>query len=705
MITIALAARARPDIVESRPTILYSSREMRSPRIALYSLSLRCNAAVRTHLRAPYWWALLLLTAILFCGGYQARRGQTVHLGVTTDDKPYVVGMNAPEQAAFGQYRWTTAQSAVRLAGLGRGSYHLTLQAAGSANPHPHVTVTVNGHAVGQFDAAPGLKEYTFNVPGSPTTRGDVILGVQTTPFQAPNDRRELGVVLTRVTVTPTGDPGLLLPANIVWPLALLVLLAYLVAAVAGFGPLGAALTGASVAVGATVLLALNRPWLGIWVWTGGLTTAALTGLGLAVVLRFLLPPLYRLAGLTVGRAEFRWPVLLATLFFVAHYAGDLHPTTNIVDIGFHIHRFSDVNERGQLLLMVESREWGTRDTVYPPTAYLFMRPLQFFTHDIWRTVVLFMALAEATRLCLVYLVARKATADPRAGVFAAAVFGIVPMAYLPFSWGIATNVFGAWWTTALFAILVLGYDNLRRPALAALATLVATLALLSHPGEFVLAAASLGGAIMLYGVAIRPRFRGAWPALVAVTVVAGALAFALLYRLVAVDMLTKGAQTVQTKLSEANPGGPKGWQVGGQINDPIVGLKQYRVFTIPALIRGGLVGYWREAVGYYKLWPPLFALAALWFMRGTKLLARLRLASVLWWGVAVVFALAGLLLNVYVRYAYFLLPVIAVGAGLSLSKLTRAGRWGQVVTALLLTSTTLAGLWFWYLRITYDGH
>jgi hypothetical protein len=91
--------------------------------------------------------------------------------------------------------------------------------------------------------------------------------------------------------------------------------------------------------------------------------------------------------------------------------------------------------------------------------------------------------------------------------------------------------------------------------------------------------------------------------------------------------------------------------------------------------------------------------------MRGTKLLARLRLASVLWWGVAMVFALAGLLLNVYVRYAYFLLSVIAVGAGLSLSKLTRAGRWGQVATALLLTGTTLAGLWFWYLRITYDGH
>ena len=38
--------------------------------------------------------------------------------------------------------------------------------------------------------------------------------------------------------------------------------------------------------------------------------------------------------------------------------------------------------------------------------------------------------------------------------------------------------------------------------------------------------------------------------------------------------------------------------------------------------------------------------------MHGTKGLTRLRLASILWWSVAAIFALAGLLRNVYVRYA-----------------------------------------------------
>jgi hypothetical protein len=195
---------------------------------------------------------------------------------------------------------------------------------------------------------------------------------------------------------------------------------------------------------------------------------------------------------------------------------------------------------------------------------------------------------------------------------------------------------------------------------------------------------------------------------------VAGFIAFALLYRLVAVDMLTKGADTIAQKLGggggeTSGAPAPPGWRVGGAIDDSIIGLRGYRVTTIPALIWGGLVGYWREAVGYYTLWPPLLALGGLWLMRGTKGLARLRLASILWWSVAAVFALAGLLLNVYVRYAYYLLPVIAIGAGFALARLTRLPRrlrpWGQFAAALLITGTAAYGLWFWYLRISVDGH
>lgn len=666
-----------------------------------------CAGSFRRHLAAGRWrfgLAALALAVVCVCVAYQVRVGHTVHVGVLSDDKPYVVGINQPEQTPAGRYRWTTADSAVALPGLGRGPYRLTLHLAGSANPHPSVEVLVNGVRLATLDLTSGFRDYTVEVPASATAGGDVVVELRSSTFQPPNDKRALGVAVDRVTVTPSGDPGLLAPpAGEFWRLLALVALAYLLVAVAGFGPRGAALGAAALAVGEAALLVVNRPFL--TVWTGELLAAAAWGVALALVLRLLLPPLYRLAGLDLGLAELRWPVALAAVFFVTHFGGDLHPTTNIVDLGFHIHRYEDVNEAGRWVLMVESREWGTRDTVYPPVAYLFMRPLRPLMPDIRRTILLFMALMEATRLCVVYLVARKATRDPLAGVFAALVFAIVPMAYLPFSWGIATNVFGAWCTTALFAILALGYDALRRPALAALATAVATLALLSHPGEFVLAVAALGGAIVLFGALIRPRWRGGWPVLVGVAAVASVLAFVLLYRHVAAEMLSQAGQTARAKFGGAGTGKPAGWRVGGAIDDPIIGLKGYRVTTVPALIVGGLVGYWREAVGYYYLWPPLFALGSLGLMRGTKDLERLRLTSVLWWAVAAVFALAGLLLNLYVRYAYFLMPAVATGAGLGLARLGRAGRWGRVAVALLLAGTTLAGLWFWYLRIAYDGH
>lgn len=667
---------------------------------------------LRCHLRSRLGPALLALTALLLCGVYQVRLGHTVHVGVLTDDKPYVAEMHGPEQHPAGPYRWTTAESEIRLPGQGRGPYQLTLHLAGSANPQPNVKVAINGRPLADFDPAPDFREYTFDVPASMTGGGDLIVTLESRLFQPPNDRRQLGVALDRVAVTPTGDPGLQPPppAQALRVLAL-VALAYLLAALAGFGPRGATVFGAGVATGLAGLLLVNRPWLTIW--TDELLAAAAAGTALASILRLALPPLYRLAGLRIGPDERRWPAALAAIFFVVHLGGDLHPHTNIVDINFHANRYRAVHEGGELLLRVESREWGTRKTIYPPTAYLAMRPLRPLAPDLLTTIMLFMTLAEATRLCLVYLVARRATGDGRAGVFAATLFGIVPMAYLPFSWGIATNVFGAWWITAIFALLALGYDALRRPAVAALATAIATLALLSHPGEFVLAAATLGGAIVLFGVAIRPRFRGGWPVLVGVTVLAGGVAFAILYRHVAAEMLAQGWETVQTKLrgggQTSGPGAaapvPRGWRVGGAIDDPIIGLKGYRVTTVSDLIAGGLLGFWREAVGYYCLWPPLFALAGLWLMRGTKDLARLRLASILWWGVATIFALAGLLLNVYVRYALYLLPPIAIGAGLVLARLSRTGRWGRAVVATLLVLTTGAGLWFWYLRISVDGH
>src|SRR4051794_6805679 len=207
-------------------------------RHALTTATHRTTAAAREHLRARYAAALLVLAPLLFFAVYQVRLGQTIHVGVLTDDKPYVTGMLDPEQADFGLFRWTGDESTIRLPGQGGGPYRLTLRMAGSANPHPAVEVRVNGTTLATLNLTPGLADYTIDIPAAATTSGDLIVTLKSSTFQPPNDRRVLGVVLNRAVVTPTGDAGLLLPPETTtWQLFLLVLLAYLLAAVVGFGP------------------------------------------------------------------------------------------------------------------------------------------------------------------------------------------------------------------------------------------------------------------------------------------------------------------------------------------------------------------------------------------------------------------------------------------------------------------------------------
>ncbi len=181
-------------------------------RPLLHQLQDATRAVIREHWRTRLLLALVVLVPILLFGVYQVRLGHTVHVGVLTDDKPYQLGFNAPEQAELGDYRWTTEESVIRLPGLGRGAYRLTLYLAGSANPRPTVAVAVNGNALQTLTLTPGLAPYTVEVPASAVDDGDLNIQLRSSTFQSPGDRRQLGVVMQRVEVVPTGDAGVLLP-------------------------------------------------------------------------------------------------------------------------------------------------------------------------------------------------------------------------------------------------------------------------------------------------------------------------------------------------------------------------------------------------------------------------------------------------------------------------------------------------------------
>jgi hypothetical protein len=147
-------------------------------------------------------------------------------------------------------------------------------------------------------------------------------------------------------------------------------------------------------------------------------------------------------------------------------------------------------------------------------------------------------------------------------------------------------------------------------------------------------------------------------------------------------------------------------------------------VDTVGELITGGLKGFWSEARVYYAVFPLLMLPWGLWWLwrssrqretgqeeQANRAARRLFWIGLVWVGTTVVFALVGLLLNLYVRYSLFLLPIVALCAGLFLDRLwARQEQRGRGWTGMLLTVSlgswiTIGTLALFFDRLIYYGH
>jgi hypothetical protein len=184
-------------------------------------------------------------------------------------------------------------------------------------------------------------------------------------------------------------------------------------------------------------------------------------------------------------------------------------------------------------------------------------------------------------------------------------------------------------------------------------------------------------------------------------------LAFALFYRVDAAMMLSQGGGTIAQRLSGAPASGEqvRRWRVSGSVDDKSLGMGARYVTDWRQLPLEGAIGYAREAWAYYWVWPLAAAVAGWWLLGGSERGRRFRWLALAWVGAAAFFALAGLLLNLYVRYMLFLLPVVCVLAGVALDRLAARGRVGAGLTALLMTATVIGGFWLWHQRIVYFFH
>ncbi len=761
------------------------------------SISLPLIAWLRRELRpllrlGQGWVVVLLVFAALGLAllvGYQVRPSYDLPIDSTLvghRGEPFFSGLYGVEQAknpdgsALYLYRWTQPSFSLDLPGVAAQPLTLTLVLAGqrpAGQPTAFITVTLGPRGQEQplaaFAPEPQLREYAWLIPAA-RLGDDLHVTVYSNGFRPPNDARDLGVIFNRARITPAGNAGIILPplpTSLGLALALLLLL--LALARLGWGVWVMLGAGLAFALVCCLWLIFDRLWLTAfapYLWQ------ALLAAYIALVIADLILHLgdFRFwildFGLRRGKHNNEKGVInhaptespsnlkpqtsnlnlvLLTIFFAAfavRLGGELHPQMFVVDLFFHVHQLEKVLS-GNLLFKIKSAEWAGHETYYLPTAYLPMVPLYWLTGDKAMAVRIFTVALDTSGLFLVAAMARRLVGE-LAAVGAALLYVAVPMAVLPFSWGIGSNLFGQYallWVVALFVCGVPEFgdisaiswerggsvtagrqrwwthikfdDTARRrgrwpsPQLLAFIFFL-TIALLSHPGVVLLAGVALGllGLARLIGAIRRRQWRG-FLALVGAGVVVVAIAYLLYYRTVIPDMLSTYATIQQERQAGVAADAAKGITfrriTGGSVNDPSIGLEPHTVFNAQQWLAEGIAGFFKEAWAYYAAWPAFAALgyALLWRRRRDPTTGRMQLIARFWTAAACIFAAFGLVNNLYVRYALFLLPIIAVGGGLLLARLWQGPRWGRYVAILLAGYTVVAALLLWYNRIMFYQH
>ncbi|HUP28464.1 MAG TPA: hypothetical protein VM409_08525 [Chloroflexia bacterium] len=625
---------------------------------------------------------------------YQARPGYTITFGSSTDNilldgfhKPEV--MDADTNVTF---RWTTADASVTLQDIGDQDFDATIRVNGSrpqGQPPPTLSLNANHQQLLQTTVPPDIKDYTFHVPRAALTDGTLVLHIAPSPpFSPPGDVRELGIVALSLQVYPTATSAGFIqpPTQLVASIAATAALLGLVLLFLGWGP-GAIFTGSTlVGLLAGWLLATHRLWLTgkQWylLWPQALVAGALFTL-----------LVWWLGGLALRKLGVTWPTLqrriLLTLMlaaFVVRFGGQVHPQINVVDLNFHVHRLQLV-ESGQLLFKEFALQAGNRENFYLPGAYLFMVPVNWLLRDERLTVLLITISLSTLGAFLVYYIARRGLQDGRAGVLAAASYLILPVSIIPFSWGITANLFGEFFALLVLSIMATAGEALspKRPAFWLLPRRKRKAARRKEPIAWAFSAL-----------------------LVAVLV-----AYALYYVNWTGDILNTLADISRGSSGQAEGG--LHVRTSGAVEDPSIGLVTTFAESRSQWVLGGLRGFWQEAQAYFRVWPILGALIGFLLLRrvpsggdkedSTSIDApkdRLHLVLLGWTLSTVLFALVGLVLNLYVRYMLFALPVVALGGGILLSALWQRGRQSPALNLLLLAFFAVELLALWQYRITY---
>ncbi len=379
-----------------------------------------------------YWLAGASLILLVLAGltlAFQRPLQLALHIGRDEgweNDQPFVVGFHEPEfrTDTLERYRWTTQVAQLVFPDWPRRPAVLTLTQNNGVAP----TLTLAGWQLQGLDV--GRTVHLF-VP--PTTHLTVGISVPQLFDGAAGDPRELGAALQGGSLSTTAQwawPPLSVLLSWAAVLGAVLLMVQLLGGGVSEGLLFAGFTGAGGVLAtwaAPLRVSLAAPTLGLTV-VYGLALA----MGLLLALRrsrffAAVPPSY-----------LRWLVLATTVVWSLKLGGRMLPASMPGDIGFHRNRVLAVMIGD---LFRPSLHRGVQFP-YPPALYVLLQPLTLTGISIEWLLQLAAAACEALVLPLLFALVYRLTAQPRAALLSAILYGAFPAGYMVSAWSFDSHIF-----------------------------------------------------------------------------------------------------------------------------------------------------------------------------------------------------------------------------------------------------------------------
>lgn len=417
-------------------------------------------------------------------------------------DLPLLRHFNTFEDDEHGTYRWTRDRATIDVPGIGKRPVLVTLdfipissqvveggpkqmelwyQTPLSTFAVPasmsHITIPVDAQG----------RVHTLLVPPAMMPHGKLSLMIRTDTFTPPNDPRQLGTPLDRVTLATVASPSINMPDwQAVWKWELFIVLVWLLVVAAsrdcrgvacyaltypkrtkttteGASPFAIVFT--SIAAIIVALAALLDPPR----WAYGAQpaiVAAAASLGLVLLLQPVLPRLTRALHIAGNRQILGWLLMIVAVAFGIRFGGRLYPFSMWGDIGFHTNRFIESFGLGELFLV--SRNRGV-NFPYPPGPYLTLAPLILLHFDL-RFVLQFVAtlIDGLSAIAIWLMVAKTFNALPRrshyqhTALLAAALYVLTAAGIMLTWWSFDTHIYAQAASVLLItALLFIGVDFL----------------------------------------------------------------------------------------------------------------------------------------------------------------------------------------------------------------------------------------------------